>query len=148
MNKVYSMTNKTKRFPKLSMPDVSAIPPRLRLIQLLDQIKQRIIFVSAPGGSGKITFVASYLEAYKLPGIWYSMDSLDSDAATFLHYIGIAAQTIRPGFSPDLPTMTPEYLQRGIKSFTKKYCESFYGFINDHFIEKNISGVKGRAPLS
>lgn len=138
------MTDKTKRFPKLSMPDVSGIPPRLRLIELLDQVKQKIIFVSAPGGSGKTTVVASYLEAHKLPCIWYSMDSVDSDAATFLHYVTIAAKSIRPGVSPDLPTMTPEYLQRGIKSFAKKYCETLYCFIRDYCLKNNLTGLIDR----
>ena len=67
--------------------------------------------------------IASYLEARRLPTIWYRVNSGDADAATFLHYLGVAASRFGASRQPPLPPLTPEYLS------------SFEGFVRRHFRE-------------
>lgn len=42
-----------------------------------------VTWISAPAGSGKTTFIASYLDTHKLPFLWYQADASDADIATF-----------------------------------------------------------------
>src|SRR3990172_1602871 len=70
---------------------------RERLFRKLDDLqKHPIIWVSGPAGSGKSTLITSYLEARKIPCLWYSVDKDDADIAIFFHYLGLAAQKAAP----------------------------------------------------
>jgi DNA-binding SARP family transcriptional activator/uncharacterized protein (DUF2249 family) len=87
--------------------------------------KQPIIWVSGPAGSGKTTLVANYLDARKIPCLWYQIDEGDADPATFFYYLGQAAKKATPRIQKPLPLLTPEYLQ-GIPTFTQRYFENLY----------------------
>jgi len=69
--------------------------------------------------------VSSYLEARKLPCLWYQIDTGDSDPATFFYYLGLAAKKTTPRKRKPLPLLTPEYLQ-GIPTFTLRYFEELF----------------------
>ena len=46
--------------------------PRKRLFTQLDHLRRHpVIWVSGPPGSGKTTLVSNYLDARKLPCLWY-----------------------------------------------------------------------------
>jgi len=109
---------------KISRPKVSRVLERKRLFRHLDQARSPIIWVTGPPGSGKTTLVASYLDARKLPCIWYQVDEGDSDIATFFYYMGLAAKKTAPRIKRPLPLLTPEY-QFGIPTFTRRYFEDF-----------------------
>jgi ATP/maltotriose-dependent transcriptional regulator MalT/DNA-binding SARP family transcriptional activator len=87
--------------------------------------KQPAIWVSGPAGCGKTTLVNSYLEARRIPCLWYEVDEGDSDLATFFYYLGQAAKRATPRKKIFLPLLTPEYLQ-DIPTFTKRYFEKLY----------------------
>jgi len=109
---------------KVTRPILTGIFPRKRLFQLLDRLrKQPVIWVSGPPGSGQTTLVASYLQARKIPCLWYQADEGDSDPATFFYYMGQAAKKASPRKKKSLPLLTPEYLQ-GIPTFTHRYFEN------------------------
>ena len=111
---------------KITRPTLSGPVQRERLFTLLDGRKNKpITWVSAPGGSGKSTLVASYLDARKLPCIWYQCDEGDADLATFFYYMGLAAKKAAPRFRKPLPLLTSEYLA-GIPVFTRRYFEQLY----------------------
>ena len=100
--------------------------PRKRLFILLDQMrKQPAIWVSGPAGSGKTTLVNSYLEARRIPCLWYEVDEGDADLATFFYYLGQAAKKAVPQKRNSLPLLTPEYLP-SIPTFTKRFFEKLY----------------------
>ena len=109
---------------KISRPRLSKVLLRKRLFSLLDQGRSLpVTWVSGPGGSGKTTLIASWLDARKLPCLWYHLDEGDSDVATFFYYLGLAAKKAAPRNKAPLPLLTAEYPQ-GIPAFTKRYFEN------------------------
>jgi ATP/maltotriose-dependent transcriptional regulator MalT len=68
---------------KITRPTLPEVFPRKRLFSLLDQMRtQPVIRVSGPARAGKTTLVSSYLEARRLPCLWYQLDAGDADLAT------------------------------------------------------------------
>ncbi|MCX5909538.1 MAG: AAA family ATPase, partial [Deltaproteobacteria bacterium] len=112
---------------KVSRPILTGIYPRKRLFALLDRMRERpVIWVSGPPGCGKTTLISSYLEAGKLPCLWYQLEAGDADPATFFYFLGQAVQKASPRKRKPLPLLTPEYLQ-GIATFTLRYFQNLYG---------------------
>ena len=109
---------------KVTRPTIPDVFPRKRLFDLLDDLRDRpFVWVSGPPGCGKTTLLSSYVEAFKIPCLWYNLDPGDSDAATFFYYMGLAAKKAAPRVRKPLPLLTPEYLP-GISTFTRRYFEN------------------------
>ncbi len=110
---------------KITRPRLHDVLLRRRLFHLLDDGRtSRMTWVSGPAGSGKTTLVASWLDARKLPCLWYHLDEGDSDIATFFYYMRLAGKKAAPGHRKPLPLLTMEY--RGIPTFAKRYFEDLY----------------------
>ncbi|MCF8037382.1 MAG: hypothetical protein K9K62_10960 [Desulfobacteraceae bacterium] len=110
---------------KISRPRVQKVLQRRRLSRLLDETRAcRATWVCGPGGSGKTTFIASYIEENQLPCIWYQIDEGDSDIAAFFYYLGLAGKSLSRE-KKDLPLLTPEYAL-GISTFTRRYFEELF----------------------
>ncbi|MEQ8439312.1 MAG: winged helix-turn-helix domain-containing protein [Ilumatobacter fluminis] len=61
---------------------------RERLDLVLSQIERhRLTVVHAPAGSGKTTALAQFAHGTTIPVAWYTVDSLDGAASTFLAYL-------------------------------------------------------------
>ncbi len=119
---------------KISKPVVKEAFPRKRLFSLLDRMQDLpVTWISSPAGSGKTTLVASYVDAKKIPCLWYQVDQGDSDIATFFYYMGLAGRKAAPRFRKPLPLLTPEYLQ-GISTFTLRYFENLFSRFKAPFI--------------
>jgi len=111
---------------KITRPRLSGIFQRDRIFSLLDAGSSKpVIWVAAPAGSGKTTLVASYLDARKLPCLWYQLDQGDGDLAGFFHYLGLAGKKAAPRFKKPFPHLTPEYLL-GIPVFTRRFFETLF----------------------
>ena len=109
---------------KISRPSSSGVFPRHRLFRLLDSSRSKpIIWITGPPGSGKTTLVTSYLDARKIPSLWYQVDEGDADLASFFYYLGLAGKKAAPRKRKPLPLLTPEYLQ-GILTFSRRYFEN------------------------
>ena len=91
------MRQRQPSIAKITRPKITGAYERKRLFKLLDQrLEGPVVWMSAPAGSGKTTLVASYLDARKLPCIWYQLDAGDADPATFFYYLGLAAKRPLP----------------------------------------------------
>ncbi len=119
---------------KITRPKLSGVAPRERLFALLDQFKSYpMLWITAPGGSGKTTLAASYLDARELSSLWYQLDQGDGDLAGFFHYLGIAAKKIAPRYKKPLPHLTPEYLL-GVPVFARRYFETLFQRLSDNTV--------------
>jgi LuxR family maltose regulon positive regulatory protein len=114
------------KIAKITRPLLTEIFPRKRLFEALDRGRKRpVTWIAGPPGCGKTTLVSSYLDARKLPCLWYQVDPGDADPATFFYYLGLAARKAAPHKKKPLPLLTPDYRQ-GMSAFTLRYFEDLF----------------------
>lgn len=121
------MRAKAPILAKLSRPALHRAVPRERLFTLLDQhrTQQRAICIVGPPGAGKTTVLASWLDARKIFGIWYQVDTGDTDLSTFFYYLRLAAEPFRRRGQRALPLLLPEYLT-DIPGFARRFFREFF----------------------
>ena len=111
---------------KLSRPRIYRVSPRERLFRLLDERRGHpVVWLSGAPGAGKTVLVASYLEARKLPAIWYHVDAADADPATFFYYLGLAAVRFGGRKARPLPLFTDEY-RRDLNGFARRWFRELF----------------------
>jgi len=112
--------------PKVTRPEAANAIARERLFARLDEARGRaIVWIGAPAGFGKTTLAATYLEARRLPAIWYAVDRRDDDAAGFFHYFGLAVERAFPEAPRELPRPIPEALG-SLAVFARRYFEALF----------------------
>lgn len=123
------MARKRVGLAKISRPRLHDVLARTRLYSLLDKARKRpVVWLSAQPGAGKTTLIASYLEARKLPGLWYQVDAGDVDPATFFYHLGLAAEDIsanKDNSPGPLPLLTPEYLP-DLRAFARRFFRELF----------------------
>ena len=97
------MKERSRPITKLSRPSAGELLRSERLLAALDVArKRRSAWISAPGGAGKTSLVASWLETRHLPCLWFSLDAGDAEPASFFFNFAVAAARLgRP--AADLP---------------------------------------------
>jgi DNA-binding SARP family transcriptional activator len=119
---------------KITRPILHDIVERKRLYRLMDRtVKKPVVWVSAPGGSGKTTLVAGWLDACRLPCLWYQVDEGDADIASFFYHMGLAGKKAAPRRRRPLPLLTPEHLTN-LAVFTRRFFEELYGRLRPPFV--------------
>lgn len=118
---------------KLSPPRTGGLIPRPRLFQRLDRACARgASWVYGPGGCGKTSLLATWIEVCGRAPLWYRADEDDSDPATLVHYLGRLARVHAPG-TPPLPALTPEYLG-GLDAFARRFWRDLYARLSAPFL--------------
>jgi ATP/maltotriose-dependent transcriptional regulator MalT/DNA-binding SARP family transcriptional activator len=119
---------------KISQPRLSTVLNRTRLFHRIDKfIKNSAIWICGSPGAGKTTLAASYIKHHKIPSIWYQMDSADSEAASFFHYMTLAAAKAL-GNAPDaLPRIAKENLLN-LPEFALYYFRELFGQLKKPFV--------------
>lgn len=135
---------------KISPISIDKVFQRNRLFALLGQGSSTNVFwISGPGGCGKTTLMASYLARQKLPCLWYQVDAMDGDPATFFYYFGQAAVPLIDPAAPPMPLLTPEYHSK-MDVFILRYFEILYQRIKPFswIIFDNVQDATKKTPLS
>ena len=118
---------------KLSRPQTAGLIPRPRLFGLLERACARgAAWVYAPGGYGKTSLLATWVEAGRRAPIWYRADEDDSDAATLVHYLGRLASEHHPA-APPLPSLTPAYFG-DLGTFARRFLRDLYARLPEPFV--------------
>jgi len=94
---------------KLTPPLISGILRRDRLLNYLDSVVKPLIWVSAPGGAGKTTLIADWIEARQLDCIWLRLDGSDSSPSTFFQHLLLSIQQTLPHTALNLESFTQAY---------------------------------------
>lgn len=119
------------KIAKLSPPRIPNVLMRDRLFEKLDKLRDYpVIWVSAPGGSGKTVLAASYLQELGRNTLWYQIDSSDDDPAAFFEYLQSALQNTVSELQPALPTFSAEY-RKGIDAFSRHFSRALFQHLGD-----------------
>ncbi len=129
---------------KLTRPRLNSVIERKRLLEHLDRAREnKIVWISAPAGSGKTTLVANWLDSRKLRCIWYQADAGDADIATFFFFMRRALKHAAPKYRKPLPLLTPEY-SLGIPTFTKRFFETLFSRLVSSHASRRTSDKSNR----
>ena len=142
-------TKSSIHIAKVTRPLLSGAVPRTRLYSQLDKGRGGVIFwVDGPPGCGKTTLVSGYLEASKLPCLWYDVDGRDADPATFFHYLGAAIRKAAPRIRRAMPPLSPENL-KDIPSFSRRYFDELFARLPRKaiLVLDNFHGIPDGSPF-
>lgn len=148
MKKASKKPQKTS-IAKISRPHINDALTRERLYTLLDAgLNKPLLWIAGPGGSGKSTLVSGWLEERALPCLWYQVDEADADPATFIYYLGLAAQQVTPRKKRRLPLLTPEYAA-GMPAFARRFFEELFSRLSPPFtlVLDNYQEIPSNSPV-
>lgn len=135
---------------KISSPRVVGAVRRERPLALLDEAAATpLVWITAPGGSGKTTLAAQWLAERKRRHLWYQLDAGDADPATFFYYLSRAASAAFPRRKQALPLLTPEYAQ-AVPTFIRRCFEALCARLPRNglvLVLDNYQEVPEEAPL-
>jgi len=116
---------------KLAAPTPAQMVHRPRVVQALGEMLQDShAWLAAPGGYGKTTAAADYLQRRGGPFLWCRLDEDDQDPASFYHYLGLA---LDPADAAALPTFSAEYADQPL-AFARRFFRAFFAALPDGLI--------------
>jgi ATP/maltotriose-dependent transcriptional regulator MalT/DNA-binding SARP family transcriptional activator len=111
---------------KIDRPRVSISHSRPRLFAHLESLcDRRLIWLSAPAGSGKTTTVATWLQSRQATVVWYQCDEGDADIASFFHFLSRSPALRTSPTGGPLPMLAPELygaLPTFVRNFFREFC--------------------------
>ena len=144
------MAASTPLFAKITRPVPGRNLHRTRLFRLIKRLAGTapLIWVCGPPGCGKTTLVSTYVEARKIPALWYRVDGGDDDLASFFYYLGGAGKRAAPRMRKPLPLLTPEYLG-GIREFSRFFFENLFSRLSSDgsLVFDDYHEIPAKSPL-
>jgi len=111
---------------KISSPALRRTHRRQRLVEQIDASPEgTAVWVWGPPGSGKTTVAADYMKASDHESIWYQLDAVDSDVATFFYYLDAASKSRDRQPDRPLPSFSAEHMM-SLSSFARQFFEVFF----------------------
>ena len=108
---------------KIARPAGRELLRRDRLFDLMDRARVgQLLWISAPGGGGKTSLVASWLEARGLRALWLGIDPGDADPAALFYYLATAGREIG---ASDLPAYRPSAATE-LAVFARRFAERLF----------------------
>ncbi len=118
------MTERPRPIAKLIRPSAGELLRRERLFAALDEARKRkAAWISGPGGAGKTSLAASWIEARRLPCLWLALDAGDADPASFFYHLAAAARAASG--SADLPPFG-EGQRAHVGLFARRFFERLF----------------------
>jgi DNA-binding SARP family transcriptional activator len=109
---------------KLARPSGRELLPRGRLLDALDAARAgRIVWMDAPCGAGKTSLIASWVEARKLPCLWFTLDPGDADPASLFYYLAAGARQLGVA---ELPAYRRRAASGGLGMFARRFAEQLF----------------------
>lgn len=110
---------------KITAPKIGASLRRERLLHQLNQAAQhKLVWIAAPGGSGKTTLAVDWLQDRGYRHLWFQVDAGDQDLAAFFSYLATAAEQ-SSRVRRKLPRFTPVYAL-GLPAFSRNFFRDVY----------------------
>lgn len=103
--------------------------------------KAGIVWLAAPGGSGKSSLAASFLDAEGASCLWLKIDPGDADPANFFYYLHLAAAGSGTDIA-ELPEFSPS-LGQDIAEYSRVFFQELFstGTPPDYIVFDNIHEV-------
>ena len=122
-----NMVQRPRPIAKLIRPSAGELLRRERLFAALDEARRRkAAWISGPGGAGKTSLAASWIEARRLPCLWLTLDAGDADPASFFFHLSAAA---RAAFgTADLPPFG-EGQRAHVGLFARRFFERLFAAV-------------------
>src|SRR5262245_53672299 len=108
---------------KTARPTLRTTVLRRRLFRRLERTRgTRVTWVCGPPGAGKTALVSSHIGTRRLRSVWYQLDALDSDIASFFFHLRSAA----PGRRRPDRFLARDYRQHSLAAFSRHFFREFY----------------------
>lgn len=109
---------------KLTRPAATGLLQRERLFRELDlSVRCKVLWISGPGGAGKTSLVATWLDARDIDCIWYRLDAGDADLANLFHYLRLSGRG-RESVEP-LPAFAPAHVAE-LDLHARRFFEAYF----------------------
>jgi LuxR family transcriptional regulator, maltose regulon positive regulatory protein len=141
------MKERSRPIAKLVRPWAGELLRRERLFAVLDAARRgKAAWISAPGGAGKTSLAASWIEARRLPCLWLALDAGDADPASFFFHLTMAA---RAAFgAADLPPFG-EGQRADLGLFARRFFEQLFAAVEPPLVVvlDNYQALAADAPV-
>lgn len=114
-------------FAKITSPSIGTTVERSRLLADLDRASDRkLTWICGPGGCGKTTLIADYVQKKRARCLWYHVDRGDGDPATLFHFLRLAGlKTTRRSRKFFPPEFAPEFMP-GLEVFARRFFRDLF----------------------
>lgn len=117
---------------KVIVPALGPLVRRSRILDQLDAFNPLVTWITSPAGSGKTALATQLVESAKQPVLWYNIETIDNDPATFFNTLKHAAALIGRNVN-HVPDITTDDLQH-LRSFASYFFSCLKRCMGQDFV--------------